>query len=339
MQPNQPTPPSPGSEIPPQPSAQPLQTTPAPDYLHPISDKPQHTYNPKRMIIILSVVVAASLLAVAAMLVVALMPPQQPHKPTTQTTTKTTPVESTLTAKQTIEHIKVYFKGTATAKSPITTPVIAPGKSFYTVIPDIAPLASVAGEVIPDTSDAQLASIVKSLDYDKFTKRVFSDGTKQTNYLADFTRDDVVCQTAVTKSSDVKASHWFEVRCLDMSQYAEYAGAQQPLVSLYTPTTSTATKYGFIGKPAVTASKSAGYNFTEITSSTVIDQRMSAVNSKSMFYQTPDGLWHYFRDHTDGIYVECEQYNTPVLKYAYYGQPCRSLAKDTVITVALPQKN
>ena len=319
-------------------SLPPVQTPESHDYLHPITDTQKRTYNPKRVAIVLSAIVAASLIAVIVMLIVALMPAKQSKAPSTPTKQSTAPTKDTITAKQTIEHVKVYFKGADVAKSAVSTPVMAPGKSFYTVIPEVTATTSVAGAVPVANSSTQLASILKSLEYDKFTKRVFADGANNTNYLADFTRSDVTCQVAATPQSDPKADHWFEVRCLDTSQYTEYANEQQPFVSLYTPTTSTATKYGFVGKPQVVASQSAGYNLMEIAANTVIDQRMSALNSKAMFYQTTDGLWHYFRDHTDGIYVECEQYTTPVLKFAYFNQPCRSLSKDIVITVELPEK-
>ena len=309
------------------------------DYLHPIVDQPKHTLNPKHIMIGLGLVVLAALMAVGTMLIVALMPTQRP-KSTTKTSTSTTTkvTENALTAKQTIQHVGVYFKGTEAPKTPISMPVMAPGKSFYTVVPDLAPLTSLAGEITLENSDAQLTSILKSLDYDKFDKRVFSDGTNNTNYMAGFSRTDTICQVSVTKSTDTKANHWFEVSCLDMATYAEYADAQQTYASLYTPATSTATLYGFIGKPEPSASKSAGYKLVEVPVGTVIEQRMSATNNRAMYYQTPDGLWHYLKDRTDTIVLECEQYSTPTLKYAYLGQPCRSLAKDTVTTVQPPSK-
>lgn len=307
------------------------------DYLHPIIEKKRGLVSTKTVTIILSVLVGVCLLAVALMIILAILPARSTKKTTTAPATsveKATP----LTAKDAIDHVKVYFKGTDTAKTAITRPVMAPKMNFYTVIPDVVPLTSVAGEVAPDKSDAQLASILKSMDYDKFTLKVLSDGTKQTNYLADLTRSDVICQVSITKQTDPKADHFFETKCLDMSQYSEYANTQQPLVAQYTPVTATATQYGFVGKPALQASKTSDYNLVEIKSSTVTDQRMSALNNNSMFYQSPDGLWHYFRDHADGVMVECEQYATPVLKAAYAGQPCRSIAKGgAVISVSTKQ--
>lgn len=307
------------------------------DYFHPIVDQPKHTMSAKHVAVTLIAVLLVSLLAVGVMLAVALIPAKQlAQKPAAQKQSSTA-TRTSLTAKQTIDHVKVYFKGTAAAKSPIMTPVMAPGKAFYTVIPDVAPLTSVAGEVTPDKSSAQLASIVKSMEYDTFKKREFQDGVNGTDYLADYTRDDTVCQVAVTKPKD--ANHWFEVRCLDMVQYYDYATTQEPLTARYSSITSTASQYGFVGKPVTIPSKTAGYTLAEIPVSTVIDQRMSALNNRAMFYQSPDKLWHYVIDHTDGIVPECEQFTTIDLRTAYVGQRCRNIAKAGVLdTVVLSKR-
>ena len=307
------------------------------DYLHPITDEPKHHYNLRRMMIILGLIVISALVTVGLMIFFALQPVKQPAKKAT-TTTNSVQVD-TLTAKQEIENTKVYFKGTEKAKSAIPLPVMAPGKAFYTVIPDVEPLTSIAGEITPDKSDTQLQSILKSIDYDKFSKLVLNDGANGTNYVAEFSRSDVICQVSVTKPADKNANHWFEVSCLDMAQYTEYATYQQTFASLYTPATSTATYYGFIGKPAPTAAKASGYNLLEIPVGIVIDNKMSATNVLAMYYQSPDGLWHYFKERTQGIILECEQYSTVELKSAYVGQPCRSLAKGTTLTVPPPRKN
>lgn len=318
--------------------------TPAPapevhDYLHPIQDEPKHTYHPKRMMLTLGLIVGASLLAVVIMLLYALLPPQSSKKSTntSQTPTTTTVPADTLTAKQTIEHVAAYFKGAEKAKSPISRPVTAPNKSFYTVIPETAPLISLAGNVMADKSDTQLESILKSMNYDKFVKQVLADGASGTNYLADLTRNDVICQVAVTKQKDAKADHWFEVRCLDMSTYTEHANIQQTLVSLYTPLTASSVQYGFVGKPSTRASKTAGYTLAELPVGTVIDNRLTTTNRLALFYQSPDKLWHYFTDRDTSLLVECENFDTPVLKTAYSGESCRRVKTGAVENVIAPK--
>lgn len=321
---------------------QPTAPTPVPevhDYLHPIQDKPKHVYHPKRMMLILGMVVGASLLAVVVMLVYALLPTQSSKKTQTsnQTTVTTTPVD-TLSAKQAIAHVGEYFKGKEKAKTAISRPVTAPNKSFYTVVPDTAPLISLAGAIAADMSPTQLESILKSMDYDKFVKQVLADGENSTNYLADLTRNDVVCQVAVTKQKDVKADHWFEVRCLDISVYTEYANAQQTLVSLYTPLTASSVQYGFIGKPTTKASRSAGYTLAELPVGSVIDNRLTTTNRLAIFYQTADKLWHYFTDRDRDLLVECEKFNTNDLRFAYGGESCRRVKTGAVESVIAPKK-
>lgn len=308
------------------------------DYAHPIADSaPKKTYNPKRFIVILGAVVAVCILSVAAMLAFALLPPTTSKK-TTQTTTTSTPKETTVSAKTAIDHVKEYFKATDVAKSPITRPVLSTGNQFYTVIPDVAPLVSVAGEVAPDKSDTQLNAITHSFEGDSFTQRIVNNGAENTSYLADFTRTETYCQVAITKPTDAKSNQWFEVRCLDMAQYVDYANAQEPLVSLYTPLSATSVLYGFVGKPAPVASKTANYKLAELEVSIVVDNSMTSAGKYALFYQSPDGLWHYFRDRDAAQAFDCDEYKTDELKNAYLGVACRDTGKNTMTTVEAPKK-
>ncbi len=308
---------------------------PAPSYAHPIPDKPGRTYNPKRFKLILIIVVAVCILAVGVMLAAALLPMSQKQNVTPETPKPTVP-EKTVSAKTAIDHVKEYFKGDQAAKAPISLPVLSTNSAFYTVIPDIAPLVSVAGEVAPDKSEAQLSSIIHSLEGDEFTQRVSSNGANHTNFLADFTRKETYCEVSVTKPADTKANHWFEARCLDMATYVDYATAQKPLVDQYTPLTATSVQYGFVGKPAPTNSKTASYKLAELEVSIVVDNRMTSTGKFAQFYQTPDGLWHYFRDRDTSAVLDCDVYNTDSLKSAYLGVSCRD-GKGLAATVQAPR--
>ena len=322
------------------PEPKPLAPTPvAHDYLHPIQDKPKHAYHPKRMMIVLSSIVAVSLIAVAIMLIYALSPTQQNKKTNgSDQSNKSAPQKDTLTAKQTVKNVAIYFKGQEKPKSPISRPVMAPGKAFYTVIPDVPPLVGIAGPVSADKSDMQLESILKAMDYDKFAKKVREDGANNTNYLADLTRDDVICQVQVIKQKDVNAEHWTELRCLDMGTYAEYAETQQPLATLYTPLTASSVQYGFVGKPMTKPSQTDGYTHAELPVSTVIDNTMTSSNRLALFYQSPDKLWRYFTDRDSNLTVECEQYDTPNLKTAYANETCRRVKTGASETIIPPKK-
>ncbi len=295
------------------------------------------TYHPKRFMIALGVFVGVCLLAVAAMVVATLLPMQQSKKAETPSTATDAPVDKTISAKQAITHIKEYFKAEGTAKNGIMLPVRATSKDFYTVIPDAAATTSIAGEVAPDKIAAQLASVVHSLEGDGFTKRVQNDGTAG-NYLADFSRKETFCEVGVTKPADAKAAQWLEARCADMATYDEYAKAQEPLVRLYTPLSATSVLYGFVGKPAPVASKTTSYNTAELQVSIVIDNAMTSTGKYALYYQTPDGLWHYWRDRDTAAVFACDQYDTNELKNAYLGTACRNTSKNTDSTVPAPRK-
>jgi len=242
-----------------------------------------------------------------------------------------------LTAAETIKHVNVYFKGKEKAKSSITTPVRVKGRKFYTVVPDLDQVQSLAGYVPKDKSTSQRESIEKNMDYDGFTRKVFSEGSRA-NYLADFTRDDVTCQLSTDISQRDKLGDWMEIRCLDTKVYAEYAEAQQPVVSVYTPAVSAAGQYGFIGKPAPFKGALKGYQLLEIPVSTVLYQRMTAPDNLGLFYQTPDGLWHYFQDRNRNILVACTLYNNRELRMAYADQKCQSIGGSTKDTVTYSGK-
>lgn len=309
------------------------------DYSHPIADKPRKTYNPKRFKIILVAVVVLSILAVGTAVALTVLPFAQKQTVVVEQPTKQDVPEKTISAKTAIDHVKDYFKGTQTAKTPIALPVLSTGNSFYTVVPDVAPLVSVAGEVAPDASEKQLSSIIHSLEGDQFVQRIASNGANQTNYSADFSRKETFCEVTVQKPADVKANHLFEVRCLDMATYVEYAAAQKPLVDQYTPLTATSVQYGFIGKPILIPSKTANYSLVDLEVSIVVDSRMTSTGKYAQFYQSPDGLWHYFRDRDSDAVIDCDRYNSDELKRAYLGTSCRNSAKGDITTVQAPRSS
>ncbi len=307
------------------------------DYLHPIVDKPKHSYSQKRMVLILSILVGVALLAIILMILLATRPAAETTKQQTKESDTTNSVKA-LSAKETINHITAYYKGEEAVKTGITLPVKAPTSDHYTVIPETLTLTGLAGYVDVDSSDTQRDSIEKSLDYDGYTKQVMSDGTNGGNYLADFSQKAAVCELSVDKTD--KTKHWFEIKCQDMSVYEQYAKDQEPLTSQYTALTSTSNQYAFVGKIAPKPSKTSGYNTTEMQVSIVVDNKMQSTGRYAIFYQSPDGLWHYFQDHDKNTLVDCAHYETtPALRYAFTGEQCRDLNKNGLVrTVLAPNK-
>lgn len=320
-----------------QPNVEPTPATTATGYAHPIADKPRRTYNPKRFKLLLIVIVAISILSVGAAVALTLLPFMQKQTATVPETSKPVAPEKPVSAKTAIDHVKDYFKGEQLAKTPISLPVMATGSDFYTVVPDVAPLVSVAGEVAPDASERQLSSIIHSLEGDKFVQRVSSNGANQTAFLADFTRKETFCEVSVQKPTDVKQNHLFEVRCLDMATYVDYAAAQKPLVSQYSPLSATSVQYGFVGKPASLPSKTANYALVDMEVSIVVDNRMTSTGKYAQFYQSPDGLWYYFRDRDTAAVIDCDKYNSDEVRKAYFGVSCRNSTKGDITTVQAPR--
>ena len=308
------------------------------DYTQPIADTPKKTYHPKRFVVALSIFVAVCLLAVAAMVVIALLPMQQSGKSEAPNNTATQPTEKTLSARQAIAHVKEYFKADGAAKSGISVPVRATGKDFYTVIPEASATVSVAGNVTPDKIDSQLKSIIHSLEGDGFTQQTSGYEPESSNYLGSFVRPETVCQVEVAHITDKASGHWTEVRCADMATYDEYAKAQEPLARLYTPLSATSVSYGFIGKPAPVASKTAGYHTAELPVSIVIDNNMTSHGKSALYYQAPSGVWTYWRDRDASVIFACDQYDTNELKNAYFGTACRDAGKNIDTTVPAPKK-
>jgi len=338
VHPSQPTPqgPPPYNQ---QPVISPLPDSVPPlgDYMHPIADTPKRAYHPKRFMVALGVFVSLCIIGVGAMLAFALMPAANTKLKTTAKDTSKPSSDSTLTAATAITHVKEYFKGTEVAKSAIMRPIKAPNTSYYTVVSDIAPLVSAAGEVTPDKASAQINSIVHSLDGDGFSKVVIADGSGMANYQAYFVRKDVVCEADLVKPKDIKANQWIEAKCLDMSTYSSYAQDQADFASIYTPLSATSVLYGFVGKPTVTDGSVAGYKRGKIQVSSVINDQLTADGKFAIYYQTPDGIWHYFADQ-DNVAIECEKYITKDQQSAYSGAPCRSLKTGAMSAVPAPKK-
>lgn len=307
-----------------------------PSYAHPIKDPSNKKHAPKHLFVGLGIFVVVCIIAVAAMLFVGMLPTVTKKTATSTDTSQQKESVVSVSADTAIAHVSTYFKGNKTAKTPIDLPIKATGKDFYTIIPDIAPLKSVAGEVSPDTAEGLRTAIQSSLTKDGFTETVTKNDEKTGVYAANYTRLETTCQFAVTPPAGTDPNSWFEVRCLDMATYVEYATAQSPLVSLYTPLSATSVQYAFVGKPVLKESKTSGYKTTELQVSTVIDNHTTSTGTYALFYQTPNGVWQYFTDR-DAELVDCSLYKSDDQLTAYEGVTCRNSKDGTTATVA-PKK-
>ena len=147
-------------------------------YAQPVPhQKGVRSFHALKVILISGLLLAAAIGVIAVVLLFA----QSSTKRTTNEQKKAGETKlDPLTAQQTIERTAVYFKGQEKAKTPLTIPIKVKGKNFYTVIPDVDILQSLAGYVPKEMSKQQRESIEKSLDYDKFVNKVFSEGDVKT---------------------------------------------------------------------------------------------------------------------------------------------------------------
>jgi len=83
--------------------------------------------------------------------------------------------------------------------------------------------------------------------------------------------------------------------------------------------------------PKIAESKTAGYKTAEVG----LLAEAQFGGAAGLFYQTPDGMWHFFKG-TQQI-IPCGDYNTPDLKKAFLGSQCNVLkgTEDTLSTVTL----
>ncbi len=348
QQPVQPQSPPPQQNQPPQgytpqPTLPSVQQTPSVastqpgDYLHPITDGPKKTYHPKRMIIILSVAVGLSLLIVALLVLYAIRPAKIPAHQEEAAKSDQQSTAATLTASDTLKLVQKHLTEPVAAKRAITLPVIAPKKKFYTVIPEDTPVEGTTAPVAPGDVAKVSTAVLKEFDTKKFVKIERQGMDSAIGYFAYFTREDVICQMSVAPALTKAEPQALEVDCTDISHYNEYADAQQPLVSLYTPAATASTYLGFTGKPDVKPSQTADYSLVEIPVSTVIDQKLTSTGTVALFYQSPDKLWHYFIDRDSGVLVDCSKYRTPELLSAYAGTTCSVSNSNKTNVVTAPK--
>ncbi len=336
MQPQNSTPQPPLGE----PGAQPAPVVPASevhDYLHPIIDQPKRTYHPKAFRTILIVLVVLSLLGVGLALLAAYLPTVSGRTAKETSNKPTTTLTKALSASEAVARMKEVFPGTLPISHNISTPVKLEGNDFYTVVADVAPVAGLADNIESSKVMPLITKLDTSLTSYGMTANVISDGTGAASYQADYSHPDVLCQITTTRSADSNAPQLLEAKCLDIEAYLEVASTQRPFYNVYSPAQATSSEVAFTGKPEVKASATPGYQLAELPVSSIANGQIVSASVRAMFYQPPSGIWYYFKDRAQKL-IECEQYNTDVLKNAYVGQPCRSLSKDIDTTVPAVKK-
>ncbi len=312
------------------------------DYLHPMYEGKPRNYQPKKVKIALAATVGVVLVGIIIAVIIAIQP-ILPKPVVQKPAPKVEEPVTTLTAAQVIEHLRVYYKGTTTARSSLSTAVQTSGNVFYTVVPDTPEVTptSIAGDVEADLVQENITAMEKSLDYDKFTKHQLQDGIGINNYLADFIRNDVICQIQSYKPNTPSTPTFLEVKCLNMSTYDSYAKAQKPFYEADVSLANSSIPTSFIGKASLEASANAGFTLAEISLGPVSERQPRGTgvllnqNSRSMYYQGADQVWRFFTTRVqDASTLACQLYeNNDNLRLAYTNKPCYNLAQKRAETV------
>lgn len=291
---------------------------------------PKKVMNPEKFkkVLIISVAVGLLLLLVFGILLVILLQPKRVAKPKADTK-KEVKLEPIL-ASDTVERINRYYQGSGPASTTPTTPIRSEGFAFYSVITDTALMSSTSKSVKPADSETELGLLETMLNYQQFTKRIVKDGLHESNYLADFVRPDVTCQTAINKvmimvdgkqKVDPEANQQVEVKCIDNKKYVELSEVQKPFFEAFSKQPASTGQSAMIGMPNIWPSDGRGYNRGELRYGTVDADKLVTNGDIAMFYQLPSKVWRFFMSKQHELF-DCKVYNTSDLRLAYLNQTC-----------------
>lgn len=254
-----------------------------------------------------------------------------------KTTPKAAPVATKeqpptpLTAGMTIEYMRGFFSGTDAAKTSLSTTVSTPNRPYSTVVSDPKAVAkiSLAGMVAAKNASATLSSLRSAMTTQRYAETVLSDGVGGTNFLADYTRSETICQIVADKTQDPSASHYIEVKCLDKKQYEDLASIQEPFYKAYHAASATSASTVMIGAATITPSATAGYQLAEQQTATAVTPHKTTAGPTVKFYAAADTIWHYFTD-SSSILNCSTYYKQPATTAAYVGTPCQNDKNQTV---------
>lgn len=297
---------------------------------------PIKTYHPKRVAVILSIVAAVIVLVAGVVIYMAVQPKKQTTAPVA--VVQDDSLREALNAEEVIARINKTLQWTDSATTPLSIPIKVTGYSFYTVVSDTSFMQSRTATLTSTTAENDAGTIQTFLEDNQFKKTVAQENSADNSYVANFSRSDVVCQlTNVPKSTDTTDAdkRLIEIKCLDTSRYETLAKEQAVLYNAYSPASSVSYEIGLIGSSTIHDSKLAGYKLAEIAIGEISSQRITALGT-AMFYQSSDGLWHYFQTRQNDM-LSCDLYKSPsTLRTIYEGEPCRD-AKKGITVVEKPK--
>lgn len=292
-----------------------------------IPQKPIKTYHPKRVGTILSIIAVLIIVIAGVVVYLAIQPKKQVETPAE--VVKDNSLREKLTAKEVISRVNKKMQWSEEAKTAPSIPIKVDGYNFYTIVADATQMKSITAVRTATQANDNAKTIEDILTKDQFSKMAVQDEPDNGSFVANFVRTDVVCQFSNSPQDD-KPGRVIEVRCLNKESYTSLAKTQAALYSVYSPAASVSYETGFIGSSVTHNSKLSGYTLAEIAISEISSQRITPLGI-AMFYQSPDGLWHYFQTRQNDT-LSCDLYKSPpVLRTIYEGEPCQDAKKGATV--------
>lgn len=256
------------------------------------------------------------------------------EKPTAQPATvvpsavQTSPTPTKLTAKEIVALATTKLTGspvdsTSTPPPAFNAPSVkVAGADFYVTTSSATEVAGVRHTIGASQSIVDVASVGKLLSDKGFTVKNFDDPNPGDTYSV-YSHADVVCSVENTAGSNTAAAHTVTVVCYDMVDYEALTTSLKPFATAYLAAEKAQGRgdsVRFSGKPVIKDSKTPGYKLTTIGTSGYDGTSVNVGGFVSLFYQTPDGVWHFFKGAQSVL--NCSDYNTQDLKKAYLGEQC-----------------
>ncbi len=113
------------------------------------------------------------------------------------------------------------------------------------------------------------------------------------------------------------SEHEVQVSCADMSAYVGSVKKVQQFYELYAKENPEKTKILGMSGIDIEDSLTTGYKTGETT---IIQDYTTEGAVSALYYQTPDGVWHFFK--ATQLEILCNEYNTLELKKAFIGKEC-----------------
>jgi hypothetical protein len=244
------------------------------------------------------------------------------QKPAVAPTENTDGKNTDVTTEKALSAIRAVFPSKPSDNPTLHLPIKVAGYNYFTQI-DSSHVKGVEASVPYTDSAIATAKIAKALKEKQFTESIIEAGSSDSEYVAHYTNSDVVCGVTATKTANnPTGKHMVAAACANMNDYSVTAHAQKPFYDAYpNKPTDTSTNILFVGAPTLSPSQTAGYQTANLMTGGVLQDGTEATGSfTSMFYQTPDKKWHFFKSAEDTL--PCSDYVNDDVKKAYAGAQC-----------------